>query len=600
MQAVFPTPGPYHWRLILDLALRHRRVLIWANLIALGAALASVPVPLLLPLLVDEVLLHQPGTAVAWINAWFPTTWHGATLYLGVMLLLTVLLRALTVALNVWQTWHFTRIAKEITYQLRRDLLGRLERASLADYELLGSGAVSSHFVTDMEALDQFIGNAVGRFLVATLSLVGIAAVLLWIHWELALLILILNPLVILLTTWVGGRVKELKRRENSAYERFQQRLTETLDAIIQLRASNRETYYLQRVEREAKAVRDHAIAYTWQSDAANRTSFLIFLAGFDAFRAISMGLVVFSDLSIGQMLAIFGYLWFMMTPVQEILNIQYAYYSAKAALHRLNRLARLHPEPHYSPIADPFAEATTVSVAVDDLRFRYAEGPWVLEGLGLHIRAGEKVALVGASGGGKSTLAQVLLGLYPVTSGQIRYGGVLLEHIGLPRIREQVAIVLQHPALFNDTVRQNLTLGRELPEVELWHALSLAQLRPDIEALPQGLDSVLGRQGVRLSGGQRQRLAIARMILSQPKVVILDEATSALDTATEARLHQALQDFLANRTTLIIAHRLSAVKQANRVYVFDSGKIIEQGIHHELLNAGGLYARLYGEVQTP
>ncbi len=595
-----PVPAPYHWRLLLNLALKHRWVLIWANLIALGAALASVPVPLLLPLLVDEVLLHQPGAAVASINALFPITWQGATLYLSVMLLLTVLLRALTVALNVWQTWHFTRIAKEITYQLRKDLLGRLERAALVEYELLGSGAVSSHFVTDMEALDQFIGNAVGRFVVASLSLVGIAVVLLWIHWELALLILILNPLVILLTTWVGGRVKELKRRENSAYERFQQRLTETLDAIVQLRASNRAGHYLHRVATEARAVRDHAVAYTWQSDAANRTSFLIFLAGFDAFRALSMGLVVFSDLSIGEMLAVFGYLWFMMTPVQEILNIQYSYYSARAALHRLNRLARLHPEPDYPAQADPFAGVPTVSVTVEGLRFRYAEGPWVLDDLGLHIRAGEKVALVGASGGGKSTLVQVLLGLYPLDSGQIRYGGALLEQIGLARIREQVAVVLQHPALFNDTVRQNLTLGRELPEAALWQALELAQLRPDIEALPQGLDSVLGRQGIRLSGGQRQRLAIARMILTQPKVVILDEATSALDTATEARLHQALQGFLAGRTTLIIAHRLSAVKQADRVYVFDAGKIIEQGAHQELLDAGGLYTRLYGTVQTP
>ncbi len=590
---------PYQWSMIFALVLRHRRTLIWAHIIALGAALASVPVPLLLPLLVDEVLLHQPGSSVALMNAWFPTSWHGAALYISVMLFLTVLLRALAVILNVWQTWHFTRIAKEVTYQLRCDLLGRLERASLAEYELLGSGAVSSHFVTDMEALDQFIGNAVGRFLVASLSLVGISVVLLWIHWELALLILLLNPLVIGLTTWVGGRVKELKKRENSAYERFQQRLTETLDAIILLRASNRERYYLQRVEQDAHAVRDHAVAYAWQSDAANRTSFLIFLAGFDAFRAISMGLVVMSDLSVGQMLAVFGYLWFMMTPVQEILNIQYSYYSARAALSRLNRLARLKPEPVYPALENPFAHATTVSIAIDDLVFRYGDGPEVLDGLSLHIRAGEKVALVGASGGGKSTLVQVLLGLYPAVSGQVCYGDIPLARIGLARVRECVAVVLQHPALFNDTVRNNLSLGREFTDAALWEALATAQLQTDISDLPQGLDTMLGRQGVRMSGGQRQRLAIARMILGNPKVVILDEATSALDTATEARLHQALQTFLAGRTTLIIAHRLSAVKQADRMLVFDGGKIIEQGAHHDLINAGGLYHRLYGEAQT-
>ena len=179
-----------------------------------------------------------------------------------------------------------------------------------------------------------------------------------------------------------------------------------------------------------------------------------------------------------------------------------------------------------------------------------------------------------------------------------IYYNGVALDQIGLDVVREHVATVLQHPALLNASIRDNLTLGRQVADVELWEALELAQLRRTVEEMVDGLDTVVGRQGVRLSGGQRQRLAIARMIVSQPAVVILDEATSALDTATEFSLHQALSRFLEGRTTLIIAHRLSAVRQADRVYVFEEGRICEQGNHETLIQNNGLYAKLYRDYQ--
>ncbi len=570
-----------------------------AHLIAVAAALTSVPIPLLMPVLVDEVLLQHPGTAVALMNRLFPSSWHGPVLYVLAVLALTVVLRLVSVLLSVWQTRQFTGIAKDVTFRMRRELLHRLERISMAEYETLGSGAVTAHFVTDADAIDQFVGVTVGRFLIGVLTLIGIAAVLLWMHWPLALVILFVNPLVIYLTVVLGKRVKELKRRENAAFELFQEALTETLDVIQQIRAANRERHYIARVIDRARGVRDHAVVFTWKSDASNRLSFLIFLIGFEVFRAISMLLVVFSDLTVGQMMAVFGYLWFMMTPVQEVLNVQYAYYGARAALGRINRLVTLHQEPRYRHRQDPFAGQDTVAVMVRDLCFRYGNGPWVLDHLSLDVAAGEKVALVGASGGGKSTFVQVLIGLYPAQRGVLAFGGVPVSDIGLDRVRENVATVLQHPALFNDTVRENLTLGRDIPDARLWRALEIAQLRRDIDALPQGLDSVVGRQGVRLSGGQRQRIAVARLVLSNPKVVILDEATSALDTKTEARLHEALQGFLKNRTTLIVAHRLSAVRQADRVYVFDAGRIIEAGAHEELMESGGLYSKLYGRYQS-
>ena len=587
----------YTWSSILGIVREHKRELITAHIVAILAAVASVPIPLLMPLLVDEVLLHQPGRLLALLNARFPAAWHGPVLYIGVVLASTLALRFLALVLGVWQGRSFTLIAKDVVYRMREQMLRRLGRIAMSEYETLGSGAVASHFVKDLDAVDSFIGASVSKFLVALLSIVGTAIVLLWMHWQLALFILLLNPAVIYFTTVLGKRVKDLKRQENSAFELFQQALTETLDAIQQIRAINRERHYIARVIETARGIRTHAAAFSWKSDAASRLSFMVFLFGFDVFRAISMLMVVYSNLSVGQMMAVFGYLWFMMGPVQEILGIQYAYYGAKAALGRINRLLALKEEPHYPHLKDPFAGKHTVGVEIENVRFSYGDTP-VLNGVSLKIQPGEKVALVGASGGGKSTLVQVILGLYPPQSGTVRFDGVPMTEIGLEVVRSHVATVLQHPVLFNDTVRMNLTLGRELSDEQLWQALEVAQLADTVRELPCGIDTVVGRQGVRLSGGQRQRLAIARMVLSDPQVVILDEATSALDAETEAKLHVALREFLRDRTTLIIAHRLSAVKQADRAYVFDGGQIIEEGVHEELIKSDGLYSRLYGRLQ--
>ncbi|MFN3397947.1 MAG: ABC transporter ATP-binding protein, partial [Sulfurimicrobium sp.] len=422
--------------------------------------------------------------------------------------------------------------------------------------------------------------------------------ILLWMHWQLALFILLMNPVVIYLTTVLGKKVKTLKKKENSAFELFQQALTETLDAIQQIRAANREEHYISRVLKKARDIRTHAAAFSWKSDAASRLSFMVFLIGFDIVRAISMLMGVFSSLTVGEMMAVFGYLWFMMGPVQEILGIQYAYFSAKAALGRINRLMQLDEEPRYPALRDPFSGKHTVGVRMENISFRYGDGPLVLNGVDLDIKAGEKIALVGASGGGKSTLVQVILGLYPTESGMLYFDGVPVTQVGMEVVRQHIATVLQHPAIFNDTVRANLSMGRDFPDMELWQALEVAQLKDMVEQFPKGLDTLVGRQGVRISGGQRQRLAIARMILARPQVVILDEATSALDAETEAKLHEAMGDFLKGRTTIIVAHRLSAVKQADRVYVFEDGRIIEEGAHEELLRSNGLYSRLYGQLQ--
>lgn len=587
----------YTWRDIFGLALKHKPRLVRANLLAIMATIMSVPVPLLLPVLVDEVLLDEPGPVLPVMDSLLPENWQMPVVYIGLMVLAAFLLRLGALSFNVLQSREFSKVSKDVVFRIRSRLLGRLQRVAMSEYETRGSGGISSHFITDLDTVDQFLGTTISRFLVASLTVMGTAAVLLWVHWQLGLLILLFNPLVIFATILIGKRVKELKRRENSAYEAFQGDLTETLDAIHQLRAANREKHYLRQLIDRARNVRDHAIQFEWRSDAASRASFALFQFGVDAFRAAAMVTVLFSDLSIGMMFAIFGYLWFMLTPVQEMLNMQYAWFAANAALARINRLLDLKEEPRYPALENPFRGRHTVGLSLRNIHFGYGEEE-VLRGINLELAPGEKVALVGASGGGKSTLIQVILGMYTPQQGEVLIDGVPVQRIGLPCLREHIATVLQHPALFNDSVRQNLTLGRDKPDAELWEALRIAQLDATVAAMPAQLDTIIGRQGVRLSGGQRQRLAIARMILSDPSVVILDEATSALDAETEYQLHRDLEAFLKQRTTLIIAHRLSAVKQADRACVFEDGRIIEEGRHDELIAREGLYAQLYGERQ--
>ncbi|GAD79907.1 ABC transporter ATP-binding protein [Vibrio ezurae] len=580
-------------------ALKHKKMLIFANVIAFLATLISVPIPLLLPLMVDEVLLDKPAKGLEFLNLFLPQGVQTASGYIVTVLLMIIAMRIVSQALNILQTRQFTLVSKRLTCQLRQWILDKLGRVSMQQYEEKGSGGLTSHLVTDIETIDKFIGSTLSRFVISVLTVIGTGGILLWLNWQLGLFIILMNPLVIYLSRHLGQRVKHLKKKENQAFERFQQRLVETLDGIYQLRAANREQEYLGRLKQDAESIRVDADKYAWQSDAANRLSFLMFLIGFEIFRAAAMLMVLFSDLSIGQIFAVFGYLWFMLSPVQELLSIQYSWYSASAAMKRLNGILEMPEEHRPKATVNPFSQGEPIEIEFKNVSFAYDAERNVLDDFSLMIPKGKRVALVGASGGGKSTLIQLLLGIYQKDSGQILVNGHSIETVSYEALRQELAVVLQQPMIFNDTLRQNLTLGRDYDEADLWAALEVAQLSDLRHTLPKGLDSHIGRQGVRLSGGQRQRLAIARMVLSNPELVILDEATSALDTSTEAKLHLALNRFLKNRTTLIVAHRLSAVKQADLIYVLEDGKVIQSGTHLDLIETDGLYQTLYGSLQA-
>ncbi len=581
------------WSALLNETKPYRLKITLAQFVALFAVIVSLPIPLLFPLLIDQVILGKPGELVAVIERLFDPS--QPYYYILIVLAVTLFLRLFYVVLNVIQLRLFIGLSKSIVFTIRQRLLSHLEKVSVSEYEALGGGGVSAKMVTDIDTVDAFIGVSIAKFAVSVFSLIGIAFILLYINWKLGLIILIINPAVLLLTIFLGRRVRKLKATENQKVESSQNDLSETLDLFVQIRAFNQEKHYIKKMIANARAIKEASTAFGWKSEAAGQLSGFVFLSGFEFFRATSMIMVLFSDLSLGEMFAVLGYLWFMVTPLQDFLQIIFSYQNANSALERLNALLALKQEPQYPHKRNPFTDSVTNTLRLENVSFSYGEKE-VLHDISMAIPKGKTVALLGSSGSGKSTLAQIILGLYAHEKGRIYVDDIPIDEIGLDQLREHIALVLQSPRMFNDTLRQNLTLGREVDEERLYQALSIAQLDTVLEKLDKGLDTMIGKEGVRLSGGERQRLAIARMLVHRPNLVILDESTSALDVHTEKNLFTSLCDFLEGQSMLIIAHRLSSVEHADYVYVMKEGRIVESGAPEALLSKEGHYHKFVKE----
>jgi len=581
------------WRALLDETKPYRTKIVVAQFVALIAVVVSLPIPLLFPLLIDQVILQKPGELVAAIKFLFDPS--EPYYYILIVLAVTLALRLFYLILNVVQLRLFIGLSKSIVLTIRKRLLSHLEKVSVAEYEALGGGGVSAKMVTDIDTVDAFIGVSISKFAVSIFSLVGIAFVLLYINWKLGLIILLINPLVLGLTVFLGRRVRKLKARENQKVESFQNDLSETLDLFVQIRAFNQEKHYIKKMIANAKAIREASTAFGWKSEGAGQLSGFVFLSGFEFFRATAMLMVLFSHLSLGEMFAVLGYLWFMVTPLQDFLQIIFSYQNANSALERLNALLALKQEPQYEHRRNPFENSETNTLRLEHVSFAYGEKE-VLHDISMEIPKGKTVALLGSSGSGKSTLAQIILGLYANEKGMVYVDDVPITEIGLDQLRAHIALVLQSPRMFNDTLRQNLTMGREVDDKRLYEAINIAQLDSVLKKLTKGLDTMIGKEGVRLSGGERQRLAIARMLVHRPNLIILDESTSALDVHTEKNLFTSLCEFLEGKSMLIIAHRLSSVEHADYIYVMDEGRIVESGTPKELLAEQGHYHQFVKE----
>ena len=570
---------------IFKLLLKNKKALLWGQLFTIIGIFISVPIPLLLPLLVDEVLLEKPNFFVNNIDYFFGS--GDAFYYIAIVTVVVILLRLLHFVFGVINSKIFTKISKIVIFDIRVKLLNHLKKVTTNEYETIGSGKIAANLITDVNTLDSFIVNVASKLITSSLTLIAVALIIINIDLVLGLMILFTQPTIAIISRKIAKKTGELKKEENKAIESFQSNINETLDLFSQIKASNKENDFFEESIKKADDIKITSNEFGYKSVAFEKLSYTIFLFAFEIFRATGLLLVAYSDLSIGLMFAMFGYIWFIMSPVQEILSIQYSLASAKAAIGRINSVLELSCEKDGDIKLD---SKNGVDISLKNLSFSYNKDKNNLSNISFDIKAGEKIAIIGASGSGKTTISQLIAGFYEKSSGDILYNNISIDDIDKKSLRSSVFLVLQMPILFNNTLRFNLTMGEDIDDEKIFKALKIAQMDDVLKNMPNGLDTIVGKMGVRLSGGQRQRLSIARMILANPSVVIFDESTSALDVQTETNLFKELKEFLKDKTVITIAHRLSSVKNASKIYVLNDGELVQSGSASKLEQEDGHY----------
>jgi ATP-binding cassette subfamily B protein len=518
--------------------------------------------------------------------------------------------------LGVAQTWLTTRLGNSVMRELRDRLFAHLQRMELAFFTGTRTGEIQSRLGNDVAGVQSVVTDTASSILGNAVTVVSALVAMLVLSWRLTLVAVVLLPLFVLLQVRVG----RVRRRVAGATQRSVADMT----AITQERLSVSGVLLTKVFDRQQAEIERYAAENARQADLQVRQTMTgqSFFATVQAFFGLTPALVyLVAGLSIGGVFLAGGAATLtagtivafttlqtrLLFPIVQLLRVGVDVQTSLALFERIFEYLDLAPGIVERPDAlDLPKEAVAGHVAFDHVRFRYDTGdqpgadgaqPWVLDDVSLDVPAGSLVAFVGPSGAGKTTASYLVPRLYDVDSGRVTLDGHDVRDLTAASLARAVGVVTQESYLFHASVRDNLRYGRpDAGDEEVEAAARAANIHDRIQRLADGYDTTVGERGYRLSGGEKQRLAIARVLLADPRVLILDEATSALDTASERLVQQALEKAVHGRTTIAIAHRLSTVLAADAIFVFDRGRVVERGTHDELVRQGGLYARLYAE----
>jgi ATP-binding cassette, subfamily B, bacterial MsbA len=507
---------------------------------------------------------------------------------------------ALQAVLNFAQVYLLTVTSERVVASLRRDLFAHLIRLSPGFFTEQRTGELTSRLSADTTVLQTVLSYNLSEFARQTLFLIGGIVLLTLTHPRLAATTLAVVPVVIGAAFFFG---KQLRRASTGVQDRIAEATGSAEEAFSQIRTV--QSFTREREEtRRYTAHMAHVIAAAIDRSRIRATFFgiLTFCAFGGVVAVLWQGgrLVLDGTLTAGALVSFLLYALYVAGAVGSLGSLFGVYQEAVGAAKRTFDLLETQPTIAGPPVPETLVKPVRGKVELRDVSFTYAQSlPEVISSVSLVIEPGEVVALVGPSGAGKTTIASLIPRFWDVTAGQILVDGHDVRTLSLEDLRGAVGIVPQEPALFSGTVRENIAYaltedGRMPPDADVRRAAQAAHATEFIDRLVEGLDTLVGERGVKLSGGQRQRLAIARVFLKDPAIVILDEATSSLDSESERLVEQAMQELLQGRSTLIIAHRMSTVLRADRVVVIDRGRVVEEGRHADLLASEGVYSRLY------
>jgi ATP-binding cassette subfamily B protein len=584
-------------RRVVGFALPHRRAIAAFLVLVVFDAVMVVVTPLLVMRIVDDGILKGDTGLVTLL----------ALGIAGVALVNAVL--------ALGQGYLSSRIGEGLIYDLRTQVFAHVQRMSLAFFTRTQTGALVSRLNNDVIGAQRAFTTTLSSTVSNSISVVVVGVAMLALSWRVTLLCLLLFPILFAASRWVGNKLSGLTREQMEGNADLGNNMTERFNVggALLLKLFGRREEEDERFAEKAGLVRDLGVRIAFVTRIFGASLMLIPALATALVYGVGGHLVVDGSLTVGTLLALATLLLRLLGPLQGLSNVRVDVMTALVSFERVFEVLDLPSTIQEKPGALSLPRTAT-SIEFDHVAFTYPRadevslaslevvarsdskdhGP-VLREVTFTARPGQMVALVGPSGAGKTTITHLVARLYDVTDGVVRVGDHDVRDVTLQSLEDAVGYVTQDAHMFHDTIRANLQYARpEATDDDIWRALEAAQVAALVRSLPDGLDTVVGDRGYRLSGGERQRLAIARLLLKAPGVVVLDEATAHLDSESEVAVQRALDTALEGRTSLVIAHRLSTIRGADLILVVDQGRIVAAGTHDELLRAGGLYSDLY------